>query len=65
MLLIMLRVGIVLLCAAGLVLELSIALPARDRQRIGTRMAGRLRRLRGWFRTPAKADAPAPIRELF
>jgi hypothetical protein len=64
MLLIMLRVGIVLLCAAGLVLELSIALPAPDRQRIWARMWMRLSRLRGWFRSPAKADAPAPIREL-
>jgi hypothetical protein len=66
MLLIMLRVGIVLLCAVGLMLELSIALPPRDRQRIGARMASRLLRFTSWLRTPAKDDAPqaAEAREL-
>ncbi len=34
MLLIMLRVGIVLLCAAGLIVELSIALPRTERRRM-------------------------------
>jgi hypothetical protein len=37
MLLIFLRIGIVLLCAGGLAIELAIALPAKQRQRLGLR----------------------------